>query len=51
MREIMMVYAKKTDGAKIEVREASIMWSYKDADGEFGCFQANELITHLNNFF
>lgn len=42
-------YNERTDGASIEKRESSIVWHYEHTDPDFGTWQANELITHLQS--
>ncbi|KAK8968935.1 Alpha,alpha-trehalose-phosphate synthase [UDP-forming] 6 [Platanthera guangdongensis] len=46
---VMKLYTETTDGSTIEDKETSIVWSYKDADPDFGSCQAKELLSHLES--
>eukprot|EP00831_Metopus_contortus_P047511 TRINITY_DN3835_c0_g1_i1.p1 TRINITY_DN3835_c0_g1~~TRINITY_DN3835_c0_g1_i1.p1 ORF type:complete len:462 (-),score=75.37 TRINITY_DN3835_c0_g1_i1:206-1591(-) len=41
--EIFKWYKEKTDGASIEVKDCSLVWRYKEADPEFGLWQAKDM--------
>lgn len=45
----MKLYTETTDGSTIEDKETSIVWSYEDADPDFGTCQAKELLDHLES--
>jgi trehalose 6-phosphate synthase/phosphatase len=47
--EIMLSYMERTDGSYIERKTAGLVWHYKDADPEFGSWQANEMHDHLES--
>ncbi|KAK4534121.1 hypothetical protein CDCA_CDCA01G0146 [Cyanidium caldarium] len=47
--EIMLSYMERTDGSYIEKKTAGLVWHYKDADPEFGGWQASELHDHLES--
>ncbi|GFH10595.1 glyco_transf_20 domain-containing protein, partial [Haematococcus lacustris] len=38
---------ESTDGSSIEAKESALVWYYKDADPDFGSWQAKELLDHL----
>ena len=40
-------YAECTDGSFVEVKDASVVWHYRNADPDFGRWQAKELVDHL----
>uniref|UniRef100_A0A061SCE1 Trehalose-phosphate synthase 1 n=1 Tax=Tetraselmis sp. GSL018 TaxID=582737 RepID=A0A061SCE1_9CHLO len=40
-------FCERTPRSYVEVRESSIVWSYKYADAEFGRLQARDLLQHL----
>ena len=44
-------YTDKTDGPFIERKESMIVWNYRDADPEFGNWQAKELTNQLEHVF
>jgi len=46
---VMKLYTETTDGSTIEDKETSIVWSYEDADPDFGTCQAKELLDHLES--
>ncbi|KAF6166450.1 hypothetical protein GIB67_038187 [Kingdonia uniflora] len=46
---VMKLYTKTTDGSTIEDKETSLVWSYEDADPDFGYCQAKELLDHLES--
>ncbi|KAL8268954.1 hypothetical protein R6Q59_002752 [Mikania micrantha] len=48
-RPVMTLYTKTTDGSTIEDKETAMVWSYEDADPDFGSCQAKELLDHLES--
>ncbi|KAG0450332.1 hypothetical protein HPP92_026768 [Vanilla planifolia] len=46
---VMRLYTETTDGSTIEDKETSLVWSYEDADPDFGSCQAKELLSHLDS--
>ncbi|KAI3744197.1 hypothetical protein L1987_57273 [Smallanthus sonchifolius] len=48
-RPVMTLYTETTDGSTIEDKETSLVWSYEDADPDFGTCQAKELLDHLES--
>lgn len=46
---VMQLYTETTDGSTIEDKETSLVWSYEDADPDFGSCQAKELLDHLES--
>ncbi|KAF8688342.1 hypothetical protein HU200_042303 [Digitaria exilis] len=46
---VMKTYTETTDGSTIEDKETAIVWSYEDADPDFGSCQAKELHDHLES--
>ncbi len=40
-------FARRTPGTRIEEKDASLVWHYRQADPEFGSLQAKELRLHL----
>jgi trehalose 6-phosphate synthase/phosphatase len=42
-------FKRRTPGASIERKKASIAWHYRSADPEFGLFQAGELLAELED--
>ncbi|KAJ2785426.1 hypothetical protein H4R18_000509 [Coemansia javaensis] len=46
---IFTFYTERTVGATIEAKETSITWHYRNADPEYGEFQAKECMTHLED--
>lgn len=46
---VMRLYTETTDGSTIEDKETSLVWSYEDADPDFGSCQAKELLDHLES--
>jgi trehalose 6-phosphate synthase/phosphatase len=44
---ILQLYTESTDGSSIESKESALVWHYKDADPDFGSWQAKELLDHL----
>ncbi len=39
-RVCMQVYTESTDGSYLDVKESALVWHYKDADPDFGRWQA-----------
>ncbi|GJY44799.1 alpha,alpha-trehalose-phosphate synthase [UDP-forming] 6-like protein [Tanacetum coccineum] len=48
-RPVMILYTETTDGSTIEDKETALVWSYEDADPDFGSCQAKELLDHLES--
>ncbi|KAL8227710.1 hypothetical protein R6Q57_015294 [Mikania cordata] len=48
-RPVMTLYTETTDGSTIEDKETAMVWSYEDADPDFGSCQAKELLDHLES--
>ena len=46
---ILEQYTDSTDGSFIKDKRTSIVWNYRDADPDFGSWQAKELIDHLES--
>ena len=46
---ILEQYAEATDGSFIQSKESAFVWHYRDADPDFGAWQAKELIDHLES--
>ncbi|RRT69313.1 hypothetical protein BHE74_00034713 [Ensete ventricosum] len=46
---VMNLYTETTDGSMIEDKETALVWSYEDADPDFGSCQAKELLDHLES--
>ncbi|KAJ1289581.1 hypothetical protein BS78_02G175700 [Paspalum vaginatum] len=46
---VMKTYTETTDGSTIEDKETAVVWSYEDADPDFGSCQAKELHDHLES--
>ncbi len=44
---LLLEFSRRTPGASIEEKEASLVWHYRLADPEFGGLQAKELRIHL----
>ena len=42
----MQVYTESTDGSYLDVKESALVWHYKDADPDFGRWQAKVLPTN-----
>jgi trehalose 6-phosphate synthase/phosphatase len=47
VRPILADFARRTPGARVEVKEAALAWHWRSADPEIGARQANELGLHL----
>lgn len=46
---VMKLYTESTDGSYIEAKESAIVWHHRDADPDFGSWQAKELLDHLES--
>jgi len=46
---ILEQYVEATDGSFIQAKESSCVWHYRDADPDFGAWQAKELLDHLES--
>lgn len=46
---IMHLYTESTDGSNIEKKESALVWQFRDADPDFGAWQAKELLDHLES--
>jgi len=46
-KEIMTGYSERTEGSFIMEKESSVVFNYREADVEFGAYQAKELLSHL----
>ena len=46
---ILEQYTDSTDGSFIRAKETSVVWDYRDADPDFGAWQAKELMDHLES--
>ena len=46
---ILELYTDSTDGSYIERKESSLVWNYRDADPDFGLWQAKDLTDHLES--
>lgn len=46
---ILETYTESTDGSNLEVKESSLVWHHRDADPDFGAWQAKELLDHLED--
>lgn len=46
---VMEYYTMLTEGSSIEMREASLVWHYEEADPEFGSRQAQKLLSHIQS--
>mmetsp|Transcript_47255 Transcript_47255/g.120542 ORF Transcript_47255/g.120542 Transcript_47255/m.120542 type:complete len:875 (-) Transcript_47255:80-2704(-) len=46
---IMDLYSESTDGSYVERKESALVWHYRDADPDFGHWQAKELLDHLEH--
>ncbi|GJQ09065.1 hypothetical protein GpartN1_g856.t1 [Galdieria partita] len=44
---VLQYFTERTPGAYIERKKHSVTWHFRDADPEFGSWQANELQLHL----
>lgn len=46
--EIIASYVDKTEGSELQLKETSVVFHYREADPDFGSWQAKELISHLD---
>lgn len=46
---IMNLYTESTDGSMVETKESALVWQFRDADPDFGSWQAKELLDHLES--
>lgn len=46
---ILKQYQESTDGSTIESKESALVWQFRDADPDFGNWQAKELMDHLED--
>jgi len=46
---ILQEFASRTPGSMIEVKEINLSWHYRNADEDFGSWQAKELAVHLQD--
>ncbi|CAH9096050.1 unnamed protein product [Cuscuta epithymum] len=46
---VMEHYTEATDGSCIEQKETAIVWHHQEADPDFGTWQSQELLDHLEN--
>ncbi len=44
---ILQTFTERTDGSYVEKKETGLTWHYRDADPDFGVFQAKDLYGHL----
>ncbi|KAH9550901.1 hypothetical protein CY35_10G096200 [Sphagnum magellanicum] len=49
VEQVMEKYTESTDGSYIERKESAMVWHYRDADPDFGLWQAKELLDHLES--
>ncbi|KAJ1927195.1 hypothetical protein IWQ60_003124 [Tieghemiomyces parasiticus] len=47
--QIFKYYEERTPGSLVEVKKCAVTWHYRNADPEYGVFQANECQNHLEN--
>ncbi|CAG8676695.1 3606_t:CDS:2, partial [Scutellospora calospora] len=47
VKEIFTYFTERTQGSSIEYKRSSITWHYRQADPEYGAFQAKECQNHL----
>ncbi|BAM81439.1 alpha,alpha-trehalose-phosphate synthase [Cyanidioschyzon merolae strain 10D] len=47
---ILNYYTERTPGSFLEIKERSISWHYRDADPDYGVWQARELQAHLVDY-
>lgn len=45
--QIVSAYVVRTEGSTIEIKDCSVVFSYRDTDPDIGTWQAKELISHL----
>lgn len=46
---VLSQYTESTDGSSVEVKEGALVWHHRDADPDFGSWQAKELQGHLES--
>jgi len=46
---VLQEFASRTPGSMIEVKEVNLSWHYRNADEDFGSWQAKELAVHLQD--
>ncbi|CAI5467532.1 unnamed protein product [Closterium sp. Yama58-4] len=46
---VLELYTESTDGSYIETKESALVWHHRDADPDFGSWQAKELLDHLES--
>eukprot|EP00793_Prasinoderma_coloniale_P001526 PRCOL_00003330-RA len=46
---VMKTYVEATDGSFVDEKESSLVWHFRDADPDFGAFQAKEMVDHLES--
>ncbi|KAE8225727.1 hypothetical protein CF319_g1578 [Tilletia indica] len=49
VKKVFQYYTERTGGSNIEQKKSSITWHYRNADPDFGSFQAKECQAHLEN--
>ncbi|CAD6886627.1 unnamed protein product [Tilletia laevis] len=49
VKKVFQYYTERTGGSFIEQKKSSITWHYRNADPDFGSFQAKECQAHLEN--
>lgn len=45
--DIINAYVTRTEGAYLEVKESSVVFQFRNADPDYGTWQAKELMSHL----
>lgn len=51
VREILEDYASRAPGARIEEKQATLVWHYREVEPAFGEWQARELLQHLSEAY
>jgi len=46
-KQIIGAYVTRTEGSTMEIKDCSVVFSYRDTDPDIGSWQAKELISHL----
>lgn len=49
IKGVFEYFTERTSGANIEMKKSSITWHYRNADPDYGVFQAKECQAHLDN--
>lgn len=49
VEQIFGEFCRRTPGSMVEAKRASVAWHYRSSDPEYGTFQANELLTVLED--